>query len=284
MSSDHTTLIQPQELQAHLTDARWRVFDCRFDLTNPAAGRAAYRAGHIPGAIYAHLDEDLSSPVGPTTGRHPLPDPRAFAERLGAWGVSNDSQVVAYDAANGAYAARLWWLLRWLGHHAVAVLDGGLAAWQRAGLPLDSRTPEPARARFIPHVRDAASLTTDAVADALADGEIALIDARGADRFAGRNETLDPIAGHVPGARNHPLARNLDADNRFLPAAELHRRWLETLGGAPSAQAVCMCGSGVTACHALLSLEIAGLSGARLYPGSWSEWIRDPSRPAATGD
>jgi thiosulfate/3-mercaptopyruvate sulfurtransferase len=284
MSSDHTTLIQPQELQAHLADGRWRIFDCRFELMNPAAGRAAYGAGHIPGAIYAHLDEDLSSPVGPTTGRHPLPDPHAFAERLGAWGVSNDSQVVAYDAANGAYAARLWWLLRWLGHHAVAVLDGGLAAWQRAGLPLDSRIPEPGRARFVPHVRDAAWLTSDAVAEALADGDIALIDARAADRFAGRNETLDPIAGHVPGARNHPLATNLDADNRFLPAAELHRRWLETLGGAPSAQAVCMCGSGVTACHALLALEIAGLSGARLYSGSWSEWIRNPSRPVATGD
>lgn len=282
--NSHTTIIQPHELLPHLGDARWTVFDCRFELANPEAGRLAYGANHIPGATYAHLDEDLSGPIGPATGRHPLPDPQTFAARLGAWGVGNDSQVIAYDAANGAYAARLWWLLRWVGHHAVAVLDGGFAAWQRAGLPVDSRTPAPRPATFVPHVRDAAWLTTDAVAETLAGGDIALVDARAADRFAGRNETLDPIAGHVPGARNHPLSGNLDAEQRFLPPAELRRRWLATLGGAPSAQAVCMCGSGVTACHSLLALEIAGLAGARLYPGSWSEWIRDPSRPVATGE
>lgn len=281
--NSQTTIIQPHELQPHLGDARWAVFDCRFDLASRDAGRLAHRAGHIPGAIYAHLDEDLSGPIGPATGRHPLPDPQAFCARLDAWGVGNDSQVIAYDAANGVYAARLWWLLRWVGHHAVAVLDGGFAAWQRAGLPVDSRTPALGPATFVPHVRDAAWLTTDAVAETLAGGDIALVDARAADRFAGRNETLDPIAGHVPGARNHPLTNNLDADQRFLPPAELRRRWLATLGGAPSAQAVCMCGSGVTACHSLLALEIAGLAGARLYPGSWSEWIRDPSRPVATG-
>lgn len=282
MSSTYTTIIQPHELQAHLGEAGWSVFDCRFDLANPEAGRLAYRAGHVPGAIYAHLDEDLSAPIGPGTGRHPLPDPRAFAARLGAWGSGNDSQVIAYDGANGAHAARLWWLLRWVGHHAVAVLDGGFTAWHRAGLPVDARIPEPAPARFVPHARDAAWLSSDAVAESVARGDIALIDARAADRFAGRNETIDPIAGHVPGARNHPFAANLDAENRFLPPAELRRRWLDTLSGAPSAQAVCMCGSGVTACHDLLALEIAGLAGARLYAGSWSEWIRDPSRPVAT--
>lgn len=280
--SRFTTVVQPHELQAHLADARWTVIDCRFDLANPAAGRLAYLAGHAPGAIYAHLDDDLASPIGPTSGRHPLPYPGELAARLGKWGVGNDSQVIAYDAANGAYAARLWWLLRWLGHGAVAVLDGGFAAWQRAGLPVESRIPQPTAARFVSHVRDAAWLSSDAVAESMAQGEIALVDARAADRFAGRNETIDPIAGHVPGARNHPFAANLDADNRFLPPAELRRRWLETLSGAPSAQAVCMCGSGVTACHDLLALEIAGLAGARLYAGSWSEWIRDTSRPVAT--
>lgn len=279
----YTTLIQPRELQAHLGDARWVLLDCRFDLANPQAGRLAYRAGHVPGAIYVHLEEDLSGAIGPTSGRHPLPDPGRFARRLGAWGVSNDSQVIAYDAANGAHAARLWWMLRWVGHPAVAVLDGGFASWQRAGLPVEAREPTPKPAEFAPHVRDAAWLSSDVVAEALAGGDIALIDARAADRFAGRNETLDPVAGHVPGARNHPFAANLDADNHFLPAAELRQRWLETLGGAPSAQAVCMCGSGVTACHDLLALEIAGLAGARLYAGSWSEWIRDPSRPVSTG-
>ena len=278
-----TTLIQPLELRANLADPRWVLLDCRFDLANPGAGRLAWQAGHLPGAQYAHLDHDLSAPVGAASGRHPLPDAEVLAGRLGQWGIGNDSQVIAYDAANGAHAARLWWLLRWVGHTDVAVLDGGFAAWQRAQLPVDADVPKRPARQFVAQVRSAAWLTTAAVAESLVRGDIALIDARSADRFAGQNETIDPVAGHVPGARNHPFATNLDADNRFLPAPELRRRWSRTLGGAPSAQAVCMCGSGVTACHDLLALEIAGLGGARLYAGSWSEWIRDPSRPIATG-
>ena len=279
----YTTLIQPQQLAPHLADPRWAVFDCRFDLADPGAGRRAYLAGHVPGAQYAHLDDDLAGPITQTSGRHPLPDPRAFAERLGRWGVGNDSQVVVYDGATGGIAARLWWMLRWLGHRDVAVLDGGFAAWQRAQLPVETETRARPAARFSGSPRDAAWIGSADLAECLARQDIALVDARASDRFAGRNETIDPVAGHVPGARNHPFAINLDADNRFLPALELHRRWSATLGGAPAAQAVCMCGSGVTACHNLLALEIAGLHGARLYPGSWSEWIRDPRRAVATG-
>jgi thiosulfate/3-mercaptopyruvate sulfurtransferase len=285
-----TTLIQARELASHRDDPRWVVLDCRFDLANPSAGRAAWQAGHIPGARYAHLDEDLSSPIRADTGRHPLPDPATLAGRLGAWGIDNDSQVVVYDAGNSAYAARAWWLLRWLGHEAVAVLDGGLAAWQRAGLPVDTEVPRPTPRGFVPRADDTRWLSTAAVANNLATRQtadtssgIALVDARGADRFEGRNETIDPVAGHVPGARSHPFATNLDAEGRFLPADELRRRWSRTLGDTPPAQVASMCGSGVTACQNLLALEIAGLHGARLYAGSWSEWIRDPRRPVATG-
>jgi len=278
------TLIQPHELARHLEDERWVLLDCRFDLANPSAGEAAFAAGHIPGAQYAHLDRDLSSPITSTSGRHPLPPAAQLAARLADWGVGNDSQVVAYDAANSAHASRAWWLLRWLGHMDVAVLDGGLAAWKKAGLPVQTEVRTRARRPFVAKPRDAAWLSTAAVAQTVGTGEVALIDARGADRFAGQNETLDPVAGHVPGARNHPFPTNLDAENRFLPASQLRSRWSQTLAGAPSAQAVLMCGSGVTACHNLLALEIAGLAGGRLYAGSWSEWIRDPSRPVATGE
>ncbi len=286
----YTTLIQPRELAPQLGGARWATVDCRFDLANPAAGRRAWQAGHIPGARYAHLDEDLSSPVRPGTGRHPLPDPEALAARLGQLGIGNDTQVVAYDAGNGAYAARLWWLLRWLGHTDVAVLDGGIAAWQREGLPVESSSPVVTPRRFRSRVDNSKWLTTASVATSLPGGQspvpspaIVLVDARGADRFEGRNETLDPVAGRIPGARNHPFAGNLDADSRFLPAAELRQRWARTLGDTPADRVVSMCGSGVTACQNLLALEVAGLAGARLYAGSWSEWIRDPSHPVATG-
>ncbi len=290
----YATLIQARELAPHLGDARWVVIDCRFDLADTGAGRRAWQAAHIPGARYAHLDEDLSSAVRGDSGRHPLPNPVALAARLGQWGIGNqggdDAQVVAYDAGNSAYASRLWWLLRWLGHTDVAVLDGGFAAWQRAGLPVDSQTPALTPRRFVPHVDDTRWLSTAAVASSVARDPLAgpppaitLVDARGADRFEGRNETLDPVAGRIPGARNHPFAGNLDADGRFLPAAELRQRWGRTLGDTPASQVVSMCGSGVTACQNLLALETAGLSGARLYAGSWSEWIRDPSRPVATG-
>ncbi len=280
-----TTLIEPSELARHTADGNWAVVDCRFDLARPDWGANAYAHGHIPGALYANLDGDLSGPVTPTSGRHPLPPADEFAAKLGAWGIDDEVQVIAYDQGNGAYAARLWWLLRWAGHGAVAVLNGGFAAWQRAGLPVSQQSGVRQPRRFVPGPSGSAVVSTPELESLRASGQLegarTLIDARSADRFAGRNETIDPVAGHVPGARNHPFAGNLDPQGRFLPPAALRERWLETLRGQEPSRVIAMCGSGVTACHNLLSLEIAGLPGAQLYAGSWSEWIRDATRPVA---
>ncbi len=294
----YTTLIEPAELAAPLSrssaaDADWTILDCRFDLARPDWGAGAYAAGHVPNAVYAHLDRDLSGPVTPVSGRHPLPAVERLTETFGGWGIDETVQVVVYDQGNGAFAARLWWLLRWAGHRQVAVLNGGFAAWQQAGLPIDTTpgvrrprvfTPAPAAANSVVSTAELERLVT---AGALEDGASMLVDARAADRFAGENETIDPVAGHIPGARNHPFLRNVDAWGRFLPAEELRERWRATLGepetGGAAARAIAMCGSGVTACHNLLALEVAGLTGARLYAGSWSEWIRDPARKVARG-
>jgi len=259
------------------------ILDCRHDLARPDWSDRAYAEGHIPGAMQAHLDRDLSSPIGPQTGRHPLPDVAKLAETLGRWGIDRETQVIAYDQGNGMYAARAWWLLRWIGHTRVAVLDGGFAAWQEAGLPVSREPVTPTARRFVAHVQEGVYLTTAEVEQALANSSAALIDARGADRFAGQNETIDPVAGHVPGATNRPFSKNVDGRGRFLAADELKRQWSETLGNRAPQEVVAMCGSGVSACHNLLALEIAGLPGAKLYAGSWSEWIRDPGRPVAKG-
>ncbi len=284
----YTTLIGAAELAPHLENADWVSIDCRFELARPDWGEQAFAAGHIPGALYAHLDRDLSGPRTPDSGRHPLPDPGALADAFGRFGIDAAVQVVAYDQGPGAYAARLWWLLRWLGHSRVAVLDGGFAAWERARLPVSTApAARPAR-RFAARPSPGWVVTTEAIAAALASGALAraeplLIDARGADRFAGENETIDPVAGHIPGAHNHPFAGNLDALGQFRSPAELRRAWTASLRGRAPAAMVAMCGSGVTACHNLLALEVAGLPGARLYAGSWSEWIRDPARAVARG-
>jgi thiosulfate/3-mercaptopyruvate sulfurtransferase len=279
------------------------IIDCRFDLMNPDAGRSAYMKLHIPGARYADLNLDLSAPIGVHTGRHPLPTPAAFAQRLTALGIRNDSQVIAYDDANGSFAARLWWMLRWVGHDAVAVLDGGFQAWTRHDGPVQSGVPAAADSahapsadsRFTPHLDTAGVVSASADVVSTADLEralretaaigpkVLLVDARAAERFAGAVEPIDPVAGHIPGAVNHPFAGNLAADNRFLPAAELKERWLARLAGTAPENLIAMCGSGVTACHNLLSLEVAGLPGGKLYAGSWSEWIRNPLRPIARG-
>ncbi len=279
----YTTLIDATTLVAVREPADWVLLDCRFDLARPPWGEQAFLAGHLPGAQYAHLERDLSGPVGPFTGRHPLPAAEAFAERVGDWGIGGDTQVVAYDQGNGMFAARAWWLLRWVGHERVAVLDGGVSAWIGAGGELTREIVTRPRRRF--PARPDANRVVDAafVLGAVEAGAIRLSDARAADRFAGHNETIDPVAGHVPGAVNHPYARNLDERGCFLPADELRLRWLETLGGRTPRDHVVMCGSGVSACHNLLALEHAGLPGSRLYAGSWSEWIRDASRPVATG-
>jgi thiosulfate/3-mercaptopyruvate sulfurtransferase len=278
-----TTLIDAATLAEQLERDDLVIFDCRFDLANVHWGEAQFAAAHLPGAQYLHLDRDLSSAITPASGRHPLPDPDVFARRLGALGVDADCQLVAYDQGNGGHAARLWWLARWIGVARVAVLDGGFAAWRAAGLPVDAgarhRAPRTLTARLRPD-----SWVTGEQLDALRNrpGTL-LVDARGAERFAGRNETIDPVAGHVPGARNRPFLDNLGADGRFLPADELRRRWTTLLGALPASAVISMCGSGVTACHNVLALEHAGLPGARLYAGSWSEWIRDPRHPVATG-
>ena len=281
-----TTLIEPAALAAHLADPDWAIVDCRFDLARPEWGALAWAAGHIPNAQYAHLDRDLSGPRTALTGRHPLPAIAALTAPFGRGGIDKKVQVVAYDQGAGAYAARLWWLLRWLGHQQVTVLDGGFAAWERAGLPLETAVTVRSPRRFTAAPAAGLVVTTAALAQAdaagaLTRGELTLVDARSADRFAGQNETLDPVAGHIPGARNHPFSGNLDAHGRFLSAPELRRCWADTLRERPAPTLIAMCGSGVTACHNLLALEAAGLAGARLYAGSWSEWIRDPARPVA---
>jgi thiosulfate/3-mercaptopyruvate sulfurtransferase len=280
----YTTLIESAQLAAHSSDTDWAVLDCRFELGRPEWGASVYAEGHVPNAIYAHLDRDLSAPVTSTSGRHPLPLAEAFVATLGRWGIDENVQVVAYDQSNGAYASRLWWLLRWVGHFRVAVLNGGFAAWQQAGLPVSKQPGVRQPRRFTPNRAQAGVVSTVELEKLLAAGQLTtgartLIDARSADRFAGENETIDPVAGHVPGARNHPFAHNLDAQGRFLPPHVLRSKWLETLHGQGPATAIAMCGSGVTACHNLLALEVAGLPGAQLYAGSWSEWIRDAARP-----
>ncbi len=281
---DFTTIIDAASLMSLIGDPGVAILDCRFDLAAPEAGRQGYLRGHIRGARYADLNRDLSGPVALSSGRHPLPAPEFIAARLSELGVGDASQVIAYDEANGAFAARAWWLLRWLGHARAAVLDGGLKAWLAAGGALDSGEPVGGAARrFTPRLDPEAVLGTAELIEALKDRRRLLVDARAEERFTGAVEPLDPVAGHVPGAVNHPFAGNLSADGRFLPPGELKRRWLARLAGAEPGNVIAMCGSGVTACHNLLALELAGLNGAKLYAGSWSEWIRDPKRPVARG-
>lgn len=277
-------LIDVESLAAQLASSDCVPIDCRFTLTDPPAGRAAYERGHIPGARYAHLDDDLAREPTPAEGRHPLPEPEVLAATLGAWGISRDTLVVAYDEGSGAIAARLWWLLRWLGHERCAVLDGGFAAWQQAGLPIETTIPAVTACRYVlsgPPARDAV-VATGEVASRLREGDL-LVDARAAPRYRGEQESIDPVAGHIPGAMNRPFSSNVTADGRFRSPRELRAELEALLGGRDASRLVAMCGSGVTACHLLLALEHAGLRGGRLYAGSWSEWIRDASRPVERG-
>jgi thiosulfate/3-mercaptopyruvate sulfurtransferase len=276
-----TTLVDTETLARHLDDPRWVVFDCRFTLTDPEAGRRAYAAGHIPGARYAHLEEDLSRAVTSTTGRHPLPDPDVLSRKLGDWGVDESKQVVVYDGSFGAMAARLWWLLRWLGHEACALLDGGFPKWQREGRPVTPGLPRVTPATFRPRVDDRLWVDSRFVEHALKGDAYLIVDARAEERFRGEIEPLDKVAGHIPGAFNRPYEDNLDMGGEFLSDETLHEDYVALLGGVPPEHVIVMCGSGVTACHNLLAMEHAGLRGARLYAGSWSEWITDPRRPVA---
>ncbi|MGW8390662.1 sulfurtransferase [Pseudoduganella sp. HUAS MS19] len=280
-----TTLIDANTLSQHLTDPQWVILDCRHDLMNPDHGRNAFAEGHIRNAQFANIDTDLSGPKtdadGVFRGRHPLPERAALLETLRRWGINDDTQVVAYDAHGGMYAARLWWLLRWVGHGAAAVLDGGLAAWSAAGQPLVMPVAERPRGKLADKAALVRTVSAGALLENLDTKRLQVIDARASDRFRGENETIDPVGGHIPGARNRFFKDNLQADGRFKDAAALQQE-LAPVVGTP-ANAVMQCGSGVTACHNLLALEIAGLPGAALYPGSWSEWCADSSRPIATG-
>lgn len=277
-------LVSVDTLVAHIDDPDWRVFDCRHDLQNTGYGAQAYAKGHIPGAQFLHLDSDLSGTPTGRNGRHPLPDVAAFAARMSACGVGPATQVVAYDNEGGIFAARLWWLLRWLGHEQVAVLDGGLPGWRRAKQPLEVAVRPVAPASFVPQPRDV-QVNVDDVLAQLHSQNMLLIDARSEERYAGENETLDPVGGHIPGAVNRFYFDNLDdAGCFFKPADALRAEFEDLLDGRAAKTVVQQCGSGVTACHNLLAMEIAGLTGSKLYPGSWSEWCSDPVRPIATGD
>ncbi len=277
-----TTLIDAETLQAVPARADWVVVDCRFDLADPDAGRLAWQRGHIPGAVYAHLERDLSGPVTAGRGRHPLPDPDALVAWLEHHGIGNDTQVVAYDHGPGPMAARLWWLLRWLGHESVAVLDGGLAAWQAAGGELTDTDPERQPRHYHAHPGALPTVETAALAATLE--RFCVVDARAPERYRGEHEPIDPVAGHIPGALSRPFTENLDDDGRFLEPRALLSAWAPILQTAGERALVAQCGSGVTACHHVLALAHAGVGDIALYPGSWSEWIRDPSRPVVTGE
>jgi thiosulfate/3-mercaptopyruvate sulfurtransferase len=278
----HTTLIAPPALARHLRDPDWAIVDCRFALTETDRGRRDHEQGHIPGAIYAHLDDDLSGPVvAGRTGRHPLPAMDRLCATLSAWGIDARVQVIAYDDAGGAFAARLWWLLRWMGHDAVAVLDGGWPHWSAEQRPTRHGTESRPARTFVPHVRPALVVDASTVEADRQDTRCKLFDSRAADRYRGENETIDPVAGHIPGAVSAPFADNLDAEGRFQSHSALRSRFRALLSDTPADRATFYCGSGVTAAHNVLALTHAGLGGARLYAGSWSEWITDPRRPVA---
>ncbi len=276
-------LIGVDELGPQLGQPTWRVLDCRFDLMQPAKGRAEYGQGHSPGAQYADLDGDLAGPVSKSTGRHPLPSTKAFAQTLGEWGIDNESQVVVYDHGSGAIAARLWWMLKWVGHEQVAVLNGGYSAWQEAGYPVSDNAEFADRVKFRAVVDSDLVVTTDELVQSMiADNAPLIVDARDRARFAGSSEPIDSVAGQIPGAVNHPFSESIDALGGWKSRDQLRDGWAPILGRDTDQPWVSMCGSGVTACHLALSAGVAGLPQPRLYVGSWSEWIRDPDRPVAT--
>lgn len=272
----YKTLIDVKTVAQHLGNTNWLIVDCRFNLADTNYGQQVYKQSHIPGAYYLHLDQDLSSPITPQSGRHPLPVITVLATKLAQLGLNQSSQVVVYDDSAGTMAVRLWWLLRWLGHEAVAVLDGGWPLWQQQLLPVENTITLPkAKGDFKPRVQTDFVIETP---ELIPPSTWQLVDERAAERFRGEMEPIDPIAGHIPGALNRPLTDNL-IQGQFKPAAQLKAEWIAILGTTAINKVVHMCGSGVTACHNQLAMEIAGLTGSRLYAGSWSEWIRDPHRP-----
>jgi len=278
----YTTLVSTDILNQQLNNPNWIIIDCRFSLADTEAGAKAYRYGHIPNARYAHLDKDLSSQITDFTGRHPLPNFSLLAKKLGAWGVTNNSQVIAYDDAGGAFAGRLWWLLRCMGHDKVAVLNGGIKQWQKQGLPVTTALPVIKPTTFRAYLDDSAWLNAVQVETSTARKTICLIDARTPERYRGEQEPIDPVAGHIPSALNRAFQLNLDSNGLFLAPEQLRKQFKQLIGTTIPEQVVHYCGSGVTACHNLLAMEYAGLTGSKIYTGSWSEWIRNKNRTVAT--
>ena len=277
----YTTVVSSEILQANL--ANWAIVDCRFDLHQEDWGREQYRAAHIPGAVHASLNDDLAGERTPASGRHPLPSIDALASTFSRLGIDATTQVVAYDQDAGLFASRLWWSLRYLGHEAVALLDGGWAKWIREGRPTQSGDESRHARTFVPRARATMTVGVDEVAARLGQRDTLLVDARGPERFEGRSEPLDRVAGHIPGATNHFYRWNLTDEGTLRPAAELRDAYTALLAGRSPEEAIAYCGSGVSACHNLLAMEHAGLHGTRLYVGSWSEWSKDPDRPVETG-
>ena len=278
-------LMSSEALREVLYEPGWAILDCRSDLADSEAGQRAYSEAHIPGAMFIDLDRDLAGPVLPETGRHPLPDVEALSLKLGELGIGNADSVVVYDGGNGALAARAWWTLRWLGHEAVYVLDGGIARWQSLAFPTQTEVPSPPVRRFVAYPDPSKVLTTDELAaDAQRIPAFKLLDARDEERYRGAHEPIDPIAGHVPGAVNAPFSRFVNSNGTWLSLAQRKRLLEEVLGHDRDVAWCVMCGSGVTACHLAISGLEAGYREPRLYVGSWSEWIRDPGRPVATSN
>jgi thiosulfate/3-mercaptopyruvate sulfurtransferase len=282
--SPYQTLIDCNDLTSHLDDPNWAILDCRFDFRHPAWGQEQYVSAHIPGAFYAHIEKDLALPVTSTSGRHPLPGPDQLAEVFSRWGIAPSVQVVAYDGVGGSYAARAWWCLRYMSHTTVAVLDGGWQAWRELGMPVRAGAEQRKPAVFVGTPRPEKKVELERLVDHVCAKDRVIVDSRSHERYLGLQEELDPIAGHVPGAINLPWAGNLDSHGRFLPPEALRKRFQDRLGDLPASAVIFYCGSGVTACHNILAMTHAGLGEASLYPGSWSEWIRDPARPVALGE
>ena len=281
---EYSTLISTEELSEQLNNPAWVLIDCRFSLAEPDRGRQAYEEAHIPGAIYAHLNDDLSGPHIPgQTGRHPLPEIELFSARLGRWGIGPGVHVILYDDAGGAIAARLWWMLRFLGHNAVAVLNGGWRFWIAEKRPTRSGPEIYPPRQFTPIPRNHMMVFAQMVDQLITEPDSRIFDTRSADRYRGENETLDPVAGHIPGAISAPYQENIGPNDLFLSREQLHERFLTLLDGLPPGQVTFYCGSGVTAAHNLLAMDYAGMGDARLYVGSWSEWITDPTRQVAKG-
>ena len=277
------TLVSVDDLRSHLFDQDWCVIDCRHNLMDFAEGWRLYQEGHIPGAAFAHIEDDLAGPKTGRNGRHPLPDREALVSHFREWGIGNDTQIVGYDAQGGQYAVRLWWLARWLGHERVAVLDGGWPAWLAATQWSSTELPEREPGTFAPGPSLVRVVDASGALAAGADANQLLVDARTGERFRGEQEPIDPVAGHIPGAVNRFWQDNLTPGGTFKPAAQLRAEYERLLGGHAPQAVTHNCGSGVTACHNVLAMEHAGLAGSALYAGSWSEWVADPARPVATG-